>query len=122
MINIYYIYQLFIHWFADFVLQTDEQAKKKSTSITMLTYHVLVYTLVWAVASYFYFHDVGKCLIFAGITGICHWITDFVTSRVQKPFWDKKDYHNGFVLVGFDQVLHYIQLDMTIKWVQNLVL
>ena len=43
-----------------------------------------------------------------------HWVTDFLTSRIGKPFWDKGDFHNGFVVVGFDQVLHYIQLVATL--------
>jgi len=116
------LYMLIVHWIADFVLQTSEQAEKKSTSIKFLTYHILVYTLVWGFASYYYFGDVLKCLIFAGITCVCHWLTDFVTSRLGKPFWEKKDFHNGFVIVGFDQILHYVQLYLTINWVQNLVL
>jgi hypothetical protein len=39
-----------------------------------------------------------------------HFATDYVTSRIAKVFFDSGDYHNGFVVVGFDQILHYIQL------------
>jgi hypothetical protein len=104
------IFVLLIHFLADFGLQTHEQATNKSTSIKWLTYHVGVYSIVWLLASLFYFGDFRIALIFSTITFICHWVTDWLTSRIGKPFWDKQDFHNGFVVVGFDQVLHYIQL------------
>src|SRR5688572_16954771 len=117
-----YVYMLLTHWLADFCLQTDEQAKGKSTSVKLLTFHVATYSLMMGISGLFYFGDWRKCLIFAGITFVAHWITDFITSRIGKPFWAKGDYHNGFVVVGFDQVLHYVQLYLTINWLKDLVL
>jgi len=38
---------LLIHWFADFVLQTDEQAKGKSKNWLDLLQHTLNYSIVW---------------------------------------------------------------------------
>ena len=122
MTIINYIYMLLTHWLADFCLQTDEQAKGKSLSIKLLTYHVGTYTLVMGLSSFYYFDDWRKCVIFTAITSVSHWITDFFTSRIGKPFWAKGDYHNGFVVVGFDQILHYVQLFVTIDWLKNLVL
>jgi hypothetical protein len=52
-------------------------------------------------------------LLFGAITFVAHFITDYATSRIGKPFWEKKDYHTGFVVVGADQVLHYLQLIYT---------
>ena len=104
------VFVLLIHFLADFGLQTHEQATGKSTSLKWLTYHVGVYSLMWLLASWFYLEDFRIAIIFSSITFICHWITDYITSRVGKPYWDKQDLHNGFVIVGFDQVLHYIQL------------
>ena len=104
------VFVLLIHFLADFGLQTHEQATNKSTSLKWLTYHVGVYSIMWLLASWVYFDDFRLGLIFSTITFICHWITDYATSRIGKPFWDKQDFHNGFVVVGFDQVLHYIQL------------
>ena len=107
---------LIVHWFADFVMQTDEQAKGKSKSVVPLTAHVLTYSCIWFCFilgwSEFNFEN---SLIFFLITFVSHWVTDFITSRVGKIFWDKGDTHNGFVVVGFDQILHYIQLYLTFK-------
>ena len=47
------LYFLFIHWIADFVLQTDSQAKGKSTSIKMLLKHTVTYGLCILAASYY---------------------------------------------------------------------
>ena len=114
------VFVLLIHFLADFGLQTHEQATGKSTSVKWLTYHVGVYSIMWVLASWFYFGDFRIALIFSIITFICHWITDFITSRIGKPYWDKQDFHNGFVVVGFDQVLHYIQLIGTLTFCSTL--
>ena len=114
------VFVLLIHFLADFGLQTHEQATGKSTSLKWLTYHVGVYSIMWLLASWFYLGDFRIALIFSIITFICHWITDFITSRIGKPFWDKQDFHNGFVVVGFDQVLHYIQLVGTLIFCSTL--
>ena len=52
-------------------------------------------------------------LFFVGITFVCHTITDYFTSRLNSKLWAKGDVHNFFVSVGFDQVLHYVQLFLT---------
>jgi len=108
---------LLIHWLADFALQTEKQATQKSTNITQLTFHVLTYTLVWFMAIWVYQGNIENALKFSAITFVSHWLTDFTTSRVGKPYWDSGDYHNGFTIVGFDQILHYIQLYYTFKYI-----
>lgn len=107
---------LLIHFLADFGLQTHDQATGKSTSTKWLTYHVGVYSTIWLLFSWFYFNMFLIALTFSVITFICHWCTDWLTSRIGKPFWDKQDFHNGFVVVGFDQVLHYVQLILTFQF------
>jgi len=107
---------LLIHWLADFTLQTHEQAIGKSTDIKWLSYHVGTYTLVWFIAFFCMTGDWIKAIGFASVTGLCHWVTDFITSRIGKPFWEKQDLHNGFVVVGFDQILHYVQLFICYIW------
>lgn len=105
---------LIVHFLADFAMQTHEQATKKGEGWKVwnkwLFYHVGVYTLIWGV---FYWivpldHSVGGWLAFMLVIGIPHYIVDWVTSRLSKPFFKSGDFHNGFVVVGFDQVLHYI--------------
>lgn len=105
---------LLIHFLADFGLQTHEQATNKSISHKWLFYHVGVYSIIWFIACLMFF-SWQFALAFSFITFIFHYITDFATSRIGKPFWEAKDLHNGFVVVGFDQMLHYIQLYLTFK-------
>jgi len=118
---------LLIHWFADFVLQTDKQAKGKSKNWRDLLSHTLTYSLIWFVIGMYYTwylvynHNLSidgigfKLILFTLITFIAHTITDYFTSKLNSKLWEKGDVHNFFVAVGFDQVLHYIQLFLTYK-------
>jgi hypothetical protein len=110
---------LIVHFLADFCLQTDDQAAMKSTDIKHLNRHVLTYSLVWLVASFSLFGRFTDAAVFALVTYSAHFLTDYITSRVGKPFWEKKDYHTGFVVVGADQVAHYIQLTLTYLWLSK---
>jgi hypothetical protein len=113
---------IFIHWFSDFVLQTNWQATNKSKDNLALTEHVLTYSGIWFLSSivFYYFTDNIFILLFPCITFVCHWITDYFTSRLNSYLWAKGDIHNFFVSVGFDQVLHYVQLFLTFYLLTNL--
>lgn len=107
---------ILIHWFADFVLQTHWQATNKSKNNKALTLHVLSYSTVWLIVASTYSVITGNYLVlalFPIITFVCHWVTDYFTSRLNSKLWVKGDFHNFFVSVGFDQVLHYVQLFLT---------
>jgi hypothetical protein len=103
---------LIIHWFADFVLQTDKQAKGKSKNWGDLLMHTGNYSVIWLLIGSFIFNDINV-VYFSIITFIAHTITDYFTSRLNSKLWAKGDVHNFFVSIGFDQVLHYIQLFTT---------
>lgn len=107
------IYILIIHFLADFGLQTGDQAVNKYKSNLYLFYHVGMYSLVWLFAMYGYTGLLLPSILFAAITFVCHFATDYVTSKISHKFFEEKDFHNGFVTVGFDQVLHYCQLLFT---------
>lgn len=112
-----FIYILLIHFLADFILQTTYQATNKGVGKKFLNlplfYHVGVYSIVWLIAT---IPVLGyNFILFAIITFICHYLTDWCTSRIGKPYWEKGDFHIGFVIVGFDQILHYLQLYFTFK-------
>lgn len=108
-----------IHWFADFVLQTEEQAKGKSKNWEDLLNHTGIYSTVWWVAGLLYILPTAseetflKVLSFVLITFFCHTITDYITSRENSKLWEQGKTHSFFVCVGFDQYLHYIQLFLT---------
>lgn len=101
---------LLIHYLADFGLQTHYQATNKYRGDGALFAHVGVYSVVWLLALWTYTGDIKNSLLFAAITFIAHAITDVITANIGKPFWSKEDYHNGFAVVGADQLLHYCQL------------
>jgi hypothetical protein len=120
-------YILIIHWIGDFMLQTDKQAKGKSSSWHCLLTHTATYsyfigffiTLVlpsnWLFGKY-----IIIALLFGLITFVLHTITDYFTSRLNKKLLQKNDTHNFFVSVGGDQILHYLQLFLTYYYVCKL--
>lgn len=117
MLNVdtFLIFILLIHFLADFGLQTHEQAVGKATSKLWLTKHVGAYSLIWFVAAFVILNSVHLAFIYALITFILHWCTDYITSKESRKFFDRDDFHNGFVVIGFDQFLHIIQLWFTFK-------
>lgn len=110
-----FIYILIIHYLGDFALQTSDQALNKSSNNIYLLRHVAVYSFVWLLFSIVFVGYVGiwGVILFVSITFITHFCIDYVTSRIVKSFFEKKDYHNAFVVIGMDQILHYIQLWFT---------
>ena len=95
---------LFMHFIADFVLQTDAMAKNKSTSNKFLAHHVFVYNAV-------------MCLFgwqFALVNSASHFAIDWCTSRVSSKMWKAGRTHDFFVVIGFDQFLHMAILVATL--------
>lgn len=110
---------LLIHFLADFALQTNNQATKKGEGFSPLNkwlfYHVSSYTLIWSLVFLIIpidpeLNTFAGWLLFVFFIGVPHYIVDWLTSRIGKPFWKEGDNHNGFTVVGFDQVLHYLCL------------
>ena len=117
---------LALHFIADFVLQSDWMAINKSKNWYALTAHVLVYS-----ATFTLFFG----WVFGLLTFISHFITDAVTSRVSrmvfpwipdiqnpKIYWDNegigmRSRHRFFSWIGFDQLIHYVTLALTLKYV-----
>lgn len=103
---------LFIHWVGDFVLQTDKQAKGKSSNWNDLLLHTFNYSMIWLIPCLSYS---WKMFLFVPITFVCHTIQDYYTSRVNKTLWESGNVHGFFVSVGLDQFLHLAQLLITIQ-------
>lgn len=117
MISLYTVILIIvIHFFADFVCQTHEMAINKSKDNYWLSAHVRVYTLVSFLVWDFCIlqpsieYHLNDYLVFLIFVFGTHWITDYITSRFSGKYFGSGDYHNGFVVVGLNQVLHYIQL------------
>lgn len=94
---------LFAHWVADFLFQTETMALNKSKSIRWLTVHVLTYTIVLFGFSLLLL-DVQTALLFAGINGALHWITDFFTSKLTTAYYNNRRVF--FLIIGLDQFMH----------------
>ena len=110
---------IFSHWVADFVFQTHWMAVNKSKSNIALGCHVLVYTVVIGLLlgiPLYVYGNIPYIVLGTWVTvnGILHFITDYTTSRITSKLWAKQDYHNFFVVIGFDQVIHYTCLFVTI--------
>jgi hypothetical protein len=110
---------LAVHWVADFVLQTHWQASNKSKRNDALLLHVLTYTVVFAA---------GVAVIFPAATATAaypafvlvniglHLVTDWCTSRWSSRLWAKQDWHNFFVVIGLDQLIHQVTLGATVLY------
>ena len=105
---------LLIHFLADFGLQTHEQANKKGEGKSFwniyLFRHVLTYTLVWFVWLICHCTDSEQVILGTVFVFVTHYITDWITSRLSKPLFASENYHDGFVIIGADQVAHYLSL------------
>lgn len=104
---------LLAHWIGDFVLQADWMALNKSKDNFALTAHCFIVALVTGVtaAQWLVGSSLGFWFIF--ITFVCHFCTDYVTSRINAKLWQAEQIHWFFVSIGFDQLLHYFQLAVT---------
>lgn len=117
-INIWMVLTILaLHWIADFVLQNDWMAQNKWKDKEALLTHVLVYTLVFFIFSVVMWlsHSNIVWLLFAVCVGVLHFFTDKYTSRITHRLWEEKKVHNFFVVVGFDQLLHFTQLLLLFK-------
>lgn len=102
---------LFAHWMADFVAQTDQMAKNKSTSMRWLISHVAAYGAFVAVMLIVL---LGKLpLIWLLVNVLLHGCVDFVTSRITSRLYRAGETHWFFVVIGFDQFLHTSMLLVT---------
>lgn len=121
---------LFSHWVSDFVLQSHWMATNKSKNLLALHAHAAAYTLalgflmltlgiVLAGTPYWGFAIMAlmtpvQFYTWVGLNGLLHIVTDFFTSKMTAKLWQKGDYHNFFVVVGFDQLIHYSCLILTL--------
>ncbi len=108
---------LIAHFVGDFLLQSDEMAKNKSSSWVWLSLHVLCYSgtllilvLLLEVTGE---PDSWKPFEWVAINAVLHFVTDAITSRGTAWLYKNNERHWFFVLIGFDQLLHYAALILT---------
>lgn len=107
------------HFVADFVLQSEWMAMNKSHNWVALTAHVSTYTTATIVLLLIYILELKpiQCLAFGLITFVAHFVTDALTSRATSYLWRVKENRAFFNVIGFDQLLHTIQLVLAYQWV-----
>lgn len=106
---------LAIHYIADFIFQTHEQAVNKSKSFYYLTEHSVVYGIVSAILyvpflSWGIFERTIWTDLFPFYLIISHGIVDYFTSKWSSRYFFRQDYHMGFVVVGLDQLIHFVSI------------
>jgi len=120
---------IIIHFIADFIFQDERWANGKSKNNTSLVTHTIVYSIVFTFLLFgfqlIYEYDsnimllMEKVVHFGMITFVFHTITDYFTSRVVSKKFVNKEYGSSvpnfgaFTIIGFDQVLHYVQMFIT---------
>lgn len=91
------------HWVGDFLLQWDEMAFKKATSIKWLAVHVVIYSCVIFMAAFFIL-PLGTALAFTFFNALLHFATDYVSSRFAVKY--KNVPRIFYPIIGFDQLIH----------------
>lgn len=118
-----FILIVLVHFIADFIFQAEKWSLGKSRNWVALLKHTVTYSIFWIPVTWTATGSLTDSVLFFIITFVAHTATDYVTSRiVSKRFADK--YYGSpipnfgaFTMVGFDQVLHYLQLILTWYWI-----
>ena len=109
---------ILLHFIFDFVLQSHWMASNKSKNNTALFCHVSVYTIGLCLIGMMFGEDnlIGVYWVLGNAA--LHFATDYTTSRITSKLF-AKDWHNFFVVVGIDQVLHYVTIFSTLWLIKN---
>lgn len=100
-----YIAIVWVHFIADYILQTDNIAINKSKNIKSLIFHCLIYSIPLFIFGW----------KFAIINGILHFCVDYVTSKISANLWMTDQRHLFFITLGFDQAVHLTCLFLSIN-------
>jgi hypothetical protein len=94
---------IWIHFIADFVLQSNWIATNKSSKPLVLALHSAIYMAPMVIFG----------VIFALVNGALHFLIDFVTSNMTSRYHNQERRHAFFVTIGADQAIH---LSLLVMW------
>lgn len=94
---------IWLHFIADFLLQTQWMATNKSKNCRALLAHCVVYGLPIILIS----------PAFALVNALLHMAVDYFTSRATSWLWKWDHERAFFAMVGFDQAIHSTCLILT---------
>ena len=102
------------HFVGDFVFQSHWMASNKSKNNAALVLHVGIWTGCIGIPAFLALIlgiiNVNAVLLYIAINFVSHLIIDYISSRITSRLWAKQSWHNFFVAIGFDQLLHFIFL------------
>ena len=108
-----------LHFIADFVYQSDWMATNKSKSNFALSLHVLAYMFILSIGAIILSPNNLQNIVLPWVllNGVLHFVTDFCTSRATSKLWQAGERHWFFVMIGFDQCIHYACLFYSYSWI-----
>lgn len=109
---------LTIHYLGDFVLQSDYMAINKSKSMKALLTHTGIYSLCFLLVAFLILSPIQAIAFFVATFWI-HTAQDYITSRISAKLYREERRHDFFLCIGFDQLLHFVQLFMTYQILTN---
>jgi hypothetical protein len=114
---------LLVHWLADYVFQSDWMAANKSRLAKALWAHTIEYTVIVGVWVWVFAGSATQAGCFALVTLLIHTAQDYASSRVVAELTTMGDRykHARFNAMGLDQLLHAVQLILTLHFVKILI-
>jgi hypothetical protein len=97
---------IWLHFIADFLLQTDYMALNKCKSISALSFHCIVYSIPFLAFGPEY----------ALLAGMFHFPVDFVTSKITAKLYEQQRIGLFFKVIGLDQAIHMTVLVLTFEY------
>lgn len=113
------IWIFWLHFIADFVLQTNYMALNKSKNTKALLIHTIAYSVpffIWFIIDYTLELFLLYGLWFIVINTVSHFFVDYVTSRITSKLYEKQKYRLFFNVIGLDQAIHMSILVLTYSW------
>lgn len=109
------IWMVWLHFVADFILQSDKVAGAKSSNNRILFFHVLLYSFPFLPFAVWYLGPING-MWFILINLAAHFVTDYITSRMTSKLYKAGERHWFFVVIGADQAIHMSTLFLTFAW------
>lgn len=97
---------VWLHFIGDFIFQSDEVAKRKSSENKVLFIHVVYYMVPFVIFG----------VVFWLVNFVFHFLTDYVSSRLTSRLYQAGERHWFFVVIGADQALHMTALFLSYVW------
>lgn len=117
---------LFAHFLADFLFQNSWMAKNKSSNNFPLSAHILVYSGILLIPSFFIFDNPVNAWYFTIINAFLHYCVDYWTSKLSSYCYKNNYMGTNYLpnisfwtVIGFDQFLHSSMLISTLFYFMN---